>query len=249
MENISSCGVYLIINQKNKKFYIGSSKDIEKRWYIHISRLNNNNHPNYHLQAAWNKYGKDAFEFKVKEFVVENNLCAAEQSYLDSADKKSLYNLTLKAYSGGADSRKKPVLLLDLKGDIVCNYSSLVELYKVFNYKGYNYHMINTSSKFFNRFRIVTTEFYKNNFDLIKSWDSFLYKKTKTIYKVTTNTEIKYFNTQEEIAKLFNITRQAINSFFIKNNVVNRECTDKNSKIEKITQEYYVSRARECKLK
>jgi predicted GIY-YIG superfamily endonuclease len=48
-------GVYEIKNTLNNKRYIGSSVNIQKRWYAHKRMLNLNTHPNKHLQAAWNK--------------------------------------------------------------------------------------------------------------------------------------------------------------------------------------------------
>lgn len=36
--------IYKIINKVNGKFYIGSTKDIDKRWYQHYFALKNNCH-------------------------------------------------------------------------------------------------------------------------------------------------------------------------------------------------------------
>src|SRR3989304_1436717 len=60
-------GIYKIINKTNGKYYVGSSNDIIGRWFTHKSQLNRNNHCNPHLQRAWNKYGKDNFEFIIVE--------------------------------------------------------------------------------------------------------------------------------------------------------------------------------------
>lgn len=51
-------GIYMIINNINEKKYIGSAKNIDKRWYEHRYTLNKNCHDNSLLQNAWNKYGK-----------------------------------------------------------------------------------------------------------------------------------------------------------------------------------------------
>ena len=67
------CGIYIIKNMVNNKVYIGQSVNIDKRWYDHINALDNHSHYNYHLQAAWDKYGKDAFVFDVVE------LCGKER--------------------------------------------------------------------------------------------------------------------------------------------------------------------------
>lgn len=57
-------GVYQIVNQKNGKTYIGSSKNIIRRWYIHKSALKHNRHHCIHLQRSWNKHGEAFFKFE-----------------------------------------------------------------------------------------------------------------------------------------------------------------------------------------
>jgi len=55
-------GIYKIKNKVNGKFYIGQTGDsFDSRW----DKLKKNNHHNKHLQAAYNKYGEDNFEFEV----------------------------------------------------------------------------------------------------------------------------------------------------------------------------------------
>jgi len=76
-------GIYTIINTRNNKCYIGSSKNIESRFKAHKSRLRNNKHINYHLQNAWNKYGEDSFEFNVLYITSIEDLIKEEQKLLD----------------------------------------------------------------------------------------------------------------------------------------------------------------------
>lgn len=79
----NKCGVYIIKNKVNGKFYIGSSNNIWKRWQSHIYELNTNSHANKHLQRAWNKYGEENFEFNVLEFCDEEVQFDREQEYID----------------------------------------------------------------------------------------------------------------------------------------------------------------------
>lgn len=58
-------GIYKITNKINGKCYIGQSKNIEKRWIGHIKQLNKNQHGNFYLQKAWNKYGQVNFLFEI----------------------------------------------------------------------------------------------------------------------------------------------------------------------------------------
>jgi len=77
------CGIYMIKNKINGKFYIGSSVDIAYRWARHKRQLRNGNHHSIHLQRAWDKYGEENFEFKVIEECSEDITFKREQYYLD----------------------------------------------------------------------------------------------------------------------------------------------------------------------
>src|SRR5258706_5268149 len=78
-----SSGIYKIINLVNKKIYIGSSNNLERRWGEHKNALRNNKHDNSHLQAAWNKYGELSFSFEVLELVMPWSILDREQYWLD----------------------------------------------------------------------------------------------------------------------------------------------------------------------
>lgn len=83
MEN-SVSGIYAIVNKINGNRYVGSAVDITQRWRQHTYRLRKNNHHSKHLQSAWNKYGKEAFDFIVLEIVRDSSkLIETEQRYLD----------------------------------------------------------------------------------------------------------------------------------------------------------------------
>jgi group I intron endonuclease len=79
----NNCGIYKVTNKITGKFYIGSSKDINKRWYDHRNELSKNKHCNMKLQNAWNYYGADAFEFTMIENTTEEDLLIRELFYLD----------------------------------------------------------------------------------------------------------------------------------------------------------------------
>jgi group I intron endonuclease len=93
-------GIYKIINKTNGKYYIGSSKNITKRFWTHRTLLNRQKHENVYLQRAWNKYGKDNFEFSIIEILEEENLLKIEQKYLDIAmlERNKSYNLNFGAF-------------------------------------------------------------------------------------------------------------------------------------------------------
>lgn len=92
----SGCGVYCIRNTTNSKLYIGSSTNIQKRCRKHAGLLRNNKHDNQHLQAAFNKYGEDAFETEVlATVIVPQKLRNVEQSLMEryhACDRNFGYN-------------------------------------------------------------------------------------------------------------------------------------------------------------
>lgn len=87
-------GIYQIRNRRNGKRYLGSALNLSKRWSNHVTRLRKRHHNNPHLQAAWDKYGEEAFVFEVLEQDLEATvLIVREQHHLDHADWKKLYNI------------------------------------------------------------------------------------------------------------------------------------------------------------
>lgn len=84
-------GIYKIKNLLNGMCYIGSSVNIQNRFYRHINSLNQNNHHNILLQRAWNKYGSKAFVFGVIEYTDEK-IYDKEQNYIN------LYNSDTRKY-------------------------------------------------------------------------------------------------------------------------------------------------------
>ena len=94
-----SRGIYKIINVINNKFYVGSAVDLKRRKTRHFSELRTGKHNNRHLQAAWVKYGEQAFVFVVvEEFPDDVDLLAAENVWLkEHVGKNYCYNLGVDA--------------------------------------------------------------------------------------------------------------------------------------------------------
>lgn len=66
----TSPGIYRITCIPTGKIYVGSAKNLRKRYKNHFNKLRNGKHPNPKLQRAFNKYGADAFSFEVLELVL-----------------------------------------------------------------------------------------------------------------------------------------------------------------------------------
>ena len=77
-------GIYQIVNRINSKRYIGSSVRLLGRKKRHFSELDCNIHHSQALQRAWNKYGKENFDFLILEYCEPCNLLEREQYYIDT---------------------------------------------------------------------------------------------------------------------------------------------------------------------
>lgn len=77
-------GIYAIVNKINGKLYYGSTLNFKTRKNDHFKTLRSQSHRNPHLQHAFNKYGNNAFEFIIVEYVQPDDLLIVEQKYLDA---------------------------------------------------------------------------------------------------------------------------------------------------------------------
>lgn len=81
--------IYGILNRTNRKYYIGSTTNFDKRKKEHLKSLRSNRHHSYLLQEDWNE---DLFDFVILEEVVgRDDLKPREQWWIDNMD--SFYNI------------------------------------------------------------------------------------------------------------------------------------------------------------
>ena len=85
MISLGKIGIYIIVNNINFKFYLGSSsQSFKQRKKAHFKALQNNEHFSVRLQNAWNKYGEENFSFiPIKIINKKQNVLRTEQWYLD----------------------------------------------------------------------------------------------------------------------------------------------------------------------
>lgn len=74
-------GIYCITCTITRKIYVGSARNLRKRCAEHFNTLHRNEHHNPKMQAAFNKYGPDAFLFEVLELVLLPELLTAREQY------------------------------------------------------------------------------------------------------------------------------------------------------------------------
>ena len=83
-------GVYKITNTITGDFYIGSSKDVKRRWREHKKPSVWKNHQNNQLYKDMQKYGLDKFEFQLIAEAEESFLKEKEQKFIETL--KPTYN-------------------------------------------------------------------------------------------------------------------------------------------------------------
>lgn len=88
-----SIGVYMIANLRTGKYYIGSSKNIERRLYNHFLLLKHGNHHSSKLQNAYDMYGQKSFYSAIIRECSIGELHGCERRYL--FDKRPEYNMKL----------------------------------------------------------------------------------------------------------------------------------------------------------
>ena len=81
MNKISA--VYKIVNTVTGDCYVGSSKNVKKRWVDHRKPSFWKKHSIYPLYQDFQKYGVDKFEFQILVQVMPEYLKQAEQEFID----------------------------------------------------------------------------------------------------------------------------------------------------------------------
>ena len=82
--------VYKITNTVTGDCYIGSSKDVKRRWAEHKCPSSWKRFPNYQLYKDIQKYGVDNFDFQILEVVEQEELKVTEQKFIETL--KPTYN-------------------------------------------------------------------------------------------------------------------------------------------------------------
>ena len=101
--------IYGILNKLNGNQYVGSAKNFYKRKQLHLKHLDGKYHHSQYLQRAWDKYGRDMFEFVILEKVDKaENLLSREQWWIDNSN--SSYNVCKIAGSSLGVKRRKSTI-------------------------------------------------------------------------------------------------------------------------------------------
>ena len=102
------CGIYKITNTVTGDFYIGSSKDIKRRWREHKWPSKWNECPNNPMYQDMQKYGVDKFDFEILEEVEIEKLKEKEQQFIEKLQPTyNNYNASGFDFERYKDSQKK----------------------------------------------------------------------------------------------------------------------------------------------
>lgn len=223
-------GIYKILNTVNKKFYVGSSKDIEGRKIGHLSELRRGVHHSKYLQNSWNKYKEENFVFIILEKCPQKELIDREQYYID--ELKPVYNVVQLAVPVGYQLLSQEVKdkiseshIKNRDNNPNCHLKTVgaKNLIQDFN-SGLNYKELSEKYNLTRNYitTILTGEKYK---DLNYLVDKELYKRNSNI---PIGECIHVFNSNKEFIEVLNIK----NDIHIKYNTVPSSlsnCTKKHS--------------------
>lgn len=220
-------GVYIIRNSKDARVYIGSSKNIIKRFGDHMSALLRGKHINPEMQKTYDEFGMSSFTLDILEICKDTSkLYDAEQKYLNEYSEKPLYNRSTTSKGCSTTDTSISVYLLTLDGSVYGKYPSAAAITRSFNVlKGINYGTINTQSVFLRKFRIVTAAFYENNMSEILKWKPYTsetaeknkersFKFYSNKYKVIKDEVETCFHTKKSLATFIGLTSQRIDQIF-----------------------------------
>jgi len=91
--------VYQIVNSVNGRVYVGETTRGEIRWIEHRKKLRGNYHDNSNLQADFNQFGEDVFEWSIiQELPKDKEVLEREETNTIQrllAEGKELYNIIL----------------------------------------------------------------------------------------------------------------------------------------------------------
>lgn len=178
--------IYKIINNINKKVYIGQTKrTIEIRWNQHLREYKYKDHV---LYKAMRKYGIENFTIEVIENCPEEELNEKEEFYIKkynsyiNFEKSNGYNMTL----GGQniiETLKKPVYYINLNNFEIKYYNSISEAHRDTNISfSCIKNEIKKDNKSLKRDYIFMS---KEKYEKIKDIKQYIYKKYNYIVQLS----------------------------------------------------------------
>lgn len=181
-------GIYCIKNKISGKVYIGSSKNIERRFRRHRTELNTKRHSNKHLERAYQRDGEENFDFIILEICLEEELISKEIYYInkyEALDNTKGYNLSIpiKHPTITSNSNYRSILSEAKKGKMPSNYEEMrqirwvkIKVYENDIFKGV-YNSFNEAEREFNISKGYIFSYFKNPSQNRKKYKEFKFEK------------------------------------------------------------------------
>lgn len=232
-------GVYQILNLKNDKIYIGSSSHmnggIKRRWYEHVTALQNNCHANTHLQRAWNLYGAENFQFSIIENIDRDKqkILEREQYYIDYffqvKGRDNCYNISKLAAGGG-----EPFCEQDIKdGKSVYSWEQYIKMKELLINTNLNFKEIQRRTGI--RKKLISDIYHRKSF--INDYNGIDIPIRETIGKKIEKNNLEFIierykngESLKNIGNSFNVSKGTIKKILIKNNIEIRDNEESCSK-------------------
>ena len=82
-------GIYMIRCKETGKIYIGKSVNVKSRYQCHLADLKREKHGNPYMQNAFQKHGKDAFEFIIVQYCEKEKLLEREYFWMEFYESRN----------------------------------------------------------------------------------------------------------------------------------------------------------------
>lgn len=237
-KNLNVSGIYCIINLKNNKRYIGSSKNIRLRLWEHRAELRHNHHDNSHLQSAWNKYKESNFDYFIIETCSEDKLLEKEQYYINTLSPEYNMNKEVNRPPCSNESRKKqsetrkklyaegklkpsfkhiPTYVYDLEGNFIKEYSSMKDA--AIGEFGKNTGAVRSAciGKENPFHRVHNRLFYLEKLEKAPAWRKLPKQGKKSKYIITDGEKEYIIEGRQEVADFLKTTIHNLNNYIGKN--------------------------------
>jgi group I intron endonuclease len=160
-------GIYKITCLINNRYYIGSAKNINKRWNRHLNDLRNKKHVNQHLQRTFDKYGEEQFIFEILENCNVNELLLKEQLYLDTL-KPYIDGFNIGTCASGGDNLshhpEKEIIVEKITKSIKKRFSNMSQEERMLKFGKFGEKNPNYGNKWTDEMRLKASEINKEKF-------------------------------------------------------------------------------------
>lgn len=242
-------GIYKISIVGTNKVYIGESIKVKSRLKKHMLNLSKQRHSNPILQNIYNKYGKDAFDFEILEYVeyIDDELLKKIEKewqnkfkYCISLDSNK-YNQTsfrqsrISIYHEGAmktiysaiEACKKGIIVYDIVEDQIYEFKQVKDGYVFIERKHMN-KCLKSEYKIAYKNRYVA--YYKSEFNgvdhekIILTYGDTKYSTSNKVYKLydLLNNKNIPFSSKSQVCKFLNLNHSGTSFYdkLISNNII-----------------------------